>query len=147
MVRYGPSEIVSVVAVVSLATTVFCMTGSRAWSAFAGSVIEAPIYYGVMWLRAGRAGTPDRLKVLSTEFGPASIVTALLRPLLLYECPVLVGSIPWGTSIAKIAADCCFYTIVIYTYETMAKRERRRGTPRARSLRVRRFRPGWSSGG
>ena len=125
-VRYGPAELVSVAIVVSLATTIFWMTRSRAWAALAGALIEAPAYYSVMWLRDERVGTRNRFKGLSTEFGPASIVTVGLRPLLLYACPLLVGSIAWGTAIAKVATDLCFYSLVIYMYEAAGKRGRHR---------------------
>ena len=119
--RYGPAELVSVAVVVGLATTIFGMTRSRAWAALAGALAEAPTYYCVMWLRDERVGARNRLKGLSTEFGPASIVTVGLRPLLLYECPLLVGSIAWGTAIAKLGTDLCFYSLVIYTYETAGR--------------------------
>ena len=126
LARYGPAELASVVSVVSLATTIFWVTRSRAWAACAGALIEAPMYYGVMWLRDERVGLRNRLKGFSTEFGPATIITVVLRPFLLYQCPLLVGSIAWGTAIAKVTTDLCFYSLVICMYETVGKQERAR---------------------
>jgi len=126
LARYGPAELASMVSVVSLATTIFWVTRSRAWAACAGALIEAPMYYGVMWLRDERVGLRNRLKGFSTEFGPATIITVVLRPFLLYQCPLLVGSIAWGTAIAKVTTDLCFYSLVICMYETVGKQERAR---------------------
>jgi hypothetical protein len=66
------------------------------------------------------------LRALLVEFGVAELADSfLVRPLLMYWLPGLVGSVALGILLAKLAADVTFYVPAIISYELSKKRLRR----------------------
>ncbi|MBK8005861.1 MAG: FHA domain-containing protein [Gemmatimonadetes bacterium] len=155
--RYGPPEAVATVTAVGATLAVREATGSLVAGAYAGSLAEGVVFYGIMFLReslqaahaAGRRGQGfgqrDLLPVargLMVEFGFAELLDALfVRPLCLGLGVRYVGG-SLGALLGKLASDLAFYGPVFVIYEWRLKRSerpaaadpRRRTTARTRIL-------------
>lgn len=155
--RYGPPEAVATITAVGATLAVREATGSLVAGAYAGSIAEGVVFYGIMFLReslqaahaAGRRGqdfgNADLLPVargLMVEFGLAELLDALLlRPLCLGLGVRYVGG-GLGALLGKLASDVAFYGPVFFFYEWRLKRgerpaaadPRRRTTARTRIL-------------
>ncbi len=139
--RYGPSEVLGTIASVGAAVGVQEVTGSLAAAAYAGSLAEAVVFYGVMFLResvreahlAGKRGRPfgsaDLIPVarsLVLEFGAAeSLDLLLVRPACMALGLDLIGG-NLGGLVGKLAADVVFYGPVLAIYEWRIARSRAR---------------------
>jgi hypothetical protein len=138
--RYGPAEVLAVVASVAGYLVIEAATGSRAAGAYAAAVADTSAYYTVLLAREAHAGrrrahalgTPYRLhdaarslRALIIEFGPAEALdTALVRPACMVAATAALGS-AFGILVAKLVADVAFYLPVVATYE-LTKRSARR---------------------
>jgi len=132
VVRYGPSELLGTIVTVGAATSMFALTGSTVAAAFAGTLAEVVVYYGVMILRetireayeAGRRhapyGTVQVIGVIRNvvmEFGIAEALdSGVIRPFCLSMGLTLVGG-QAGVLVGKLAADLVFYGPVLAAYE------------------------------
>jgi hypothetical protein len=130
--RYGPSEILGTVAAVATAVSVRRVTGSTVAGAYAGSLVETIVFYGIMFLReslreahlAGARGRPYGsanllvvLRDMLLEFGVAEAIdTFALRPLCMGLGMRWLGPVR-GALAGKIAADAGFYGPVLAVYE------------------------------
>ncbi|TGE23095.1 hypothetical protein [Hymenobacter metallicola] len=139
--RYGPAEVLSILATLAAAGLTFQLTGSYVSTALAGTWAGNAAYFGYIlaldiWqtrrqLRAaGRAYSAHtlgrNLRALVVEFGLAEVFDSLLiRPALMYYLPKAVGSLSGGILLAKILADVTFYVPAIVSYELSKKRLRR----------------------
>ena len=139
--RYGPAEILSVVATLAAVALTFRATGARTTTALVGTWAGNVVYFG--WLlfadiRRTRRALHQRgtryttrtlgrnLRALAVEFGPAEVLDSfLIRPALMYWLPLWTGSLGWGSLAAKLAADITFYLPAIASYELSKKRLRR----------------------
>ena len=155
--RYGPSELFGTIAAVGIAGVVKSLTGSTIAAAYAGTMAENVMFYGVMFLREtlrgaheagarGRAyGNADLFRVMHgmlLEFGAAEALDSLLlRPALMGLGIRFLGG-PIGALIGKLAADLAFYGPVLTVYEWRLARgeaarqdDRRRRTTATRLVR------------
>jgi hypothetical protein len=139
LIRYGPSEVVGTLAAVGAAGAVGRATGSVIAAAYAGTIAETTVFYGIMALRetiheahhAGAEGKPfgkkDVLLVLRNlmlEFGVAEALDALLlRPFCMGVGIRLVGG-NLGALVGKLVADLGFYGPVLTIYEWRLARNR-----------------------
>ncbi len=139
--RYGPAEVLSVIATLGAVTGTFALTHSRGTTALVGTWAGNVAYFGWMLAvdihhtrRARRAaGQPytaatlgQNLRALAVEFGPAEVLDSfVIRPALMYWLPIWTGSLGWGSLAAKLAADVTFYIPAILSYELSKKRLRR----------------------
>lgn len=130
--RYGPSELLGTLGAVGIAGMVKRFTGSTIAAAYAGTLAEVVLFYGVMFLRetikgaheAGSMGRPygnsDLFRVMHgmvLEFGVAEAVDSLLlRPLLMGLGITYLGT-TLGALAGKLAADAAFYGPVLTIYE------------------------------
>ncbi len=130
--RYGPSEVLGTVAAVGAAVAVREATGSTAIAAYAGTIAETTVFYGILFLResireahrAGLVGRPygtrDLIPVLHSlvmEFGIAEALDVVL-----FRPACLAVGINWiggtlGALAGKLAADLAFYGPVLTVYE------------------------------
>jgi len=155
--RYGPSELLGTIAAVGIAGMVKTVTGSTIAAAYAGTLAENVMFYGVMFLRetikgaheAGARGRPygnaDLLQVMHSmllEFGAAEALdTLLLRPALMALGIRFLGG-HLGALIGKLVSDLAFYGPVLTIYEWRLARgeaarqdDRRRRTTATRLTR------------
>jgi len=132
VVRYGPSEVLGTMVTVGAATGVQALTGSTVAAAFAGTLSEVVVYYGVMILRetireayeAGKRGTPygtaqvvSVIRTVVLEFGIAEALdSGMIRPFCLGMGLRVIGG-QLGALVGKLAADLVFYGPVLATYE------------------------------
>jgi len=130
--RYGASEVLGTIAAVGVASAIKGMTGSTIAAAYAGTMAENVMFYGVMFLREtirgaheagsrGRTyGNADLVQVMHSmllEFGAAEALDSfVLRPLLLGLGIRFIGP-NLGSLLGKIAADVAFYGPVLTIYE------------------------------
>jgi hypothetical protein len=130
--RYGPAECAGITCALVGSLTIRRLTGSNVAAAYGGAWSETVGYASVIilrdWLAARRAahsagrsaGARDAGGVatgLLTEFGPASILdTLVVRPFAMAMGMRLIGPRS-GLIAGKLAADVCFYILVIYMYE------------------------------
>jgi hypothetical protein len=58
------------------------------------------------------------LRSLTVEFGPAELVDSLMvRPMLIYVAPALLGNVVFGWIVGGFVADVAFYLCAIFSYE------------------------------
>lgn len=147
LLRYGPSELAGTIAAVGIAVLATETTGSVVVGGYAGSLAEAVVFYGIMFLRdsvraahhAGGRGKPfgsrDLLPVgrgLLLEFGVAELADLLfLRPLCLGLGVRLLGG-TLGALAGKLVSDLVFYGPVLAIYEWRLARGEARTVPDAR---------------
>jgi len=139
--RYGPAELLSVLATLAAAGVTFRLTHHGVGTALAGTWGGNVAYFGYILAadirqarRARRAvGLPytgavlgQNIRALLVEFGVAELADSfLMRPALLYWLPKLLHNLPLGILLAKLAADVTFYVPAIIGYELSKKRLRR----------------------
>ncbi|PJJ48077.1 hypothetical protein [Hymenobacter chitinivorans] len=139
--RYGPAEVLSVLATLGGAFLAFTLTRNSVSTALAGTWAGNVAYFGYLLgldvsqtrrqLRA--VGQPytfrtllRNLRALIVEFGLAEVFDSfLVRPALMYYLPRAVGSLAGGILLAKVLADVTFYIPAILSYELSKKRLRR----------------------
>lgn len=135
--RYLPAELCSIAATVAAAYIIFKWSGSRIGTAFAatwagnlayfGYIISKDVIKRVRFVKKeGRHYTKKdfwyNLRALFVEFGLAELLDSLvIRPALSYYIPLWVGSLLYGTLIAKFAADVTFYIPAIIGHEISKK--------------------------
>jgi hypothetical protein len=132
--RYLPMEIAGTISELGAAGIAYLLTGSLAAAAIAGTVGASIGYYAVAYAAAVRwcyaaqhfRARPVRvliasllaLRSVAVEFGFAEGVDSLVvRPLMYYAGPFLLGSPLLGWIAAKLAADAVFYVCAIASYE------------------------------
>lgn len=139
--RYGPAELLSLLATVAAAAATTQAEGSRVAVALAATWAGNVAYFGWLLLqdarharRARRAqGRPYTLvtfgrnvRALVVEFGVAEALDSLLvRPALMYWLPRWLHSVPLGVLMAKFAADVTFYVPAIISYELSKEKLRK----------------------
>ncbi len=130
--RYGLAEVLGTVAAVGAATSLFQVSGSTLASAYAGTIAEFVVFYGIIFLRetirgahvAGAQGRPygntELLRVvhgMMLEFGVAELLdTLILRPIMIGQGMRLLGP-GMGSLVGKLLADALFYGPVLTIYE------------------------------
>lgn len=138
LIRYGPSEVFGTLAAVGAAGAVSRATGSLIAAAYAGTIAETTVFYGIMALRetiheahqAGVDGKPFRrqdvllvLRNLMLEFGIAEALdAALLRPFCMGLGIRFIGG-NLGVLVGKLVADLAFYGPVLTIYEWRLARQ------------------------
>jgi FHA domain len=154
--RYGPSEVLGTVVAVGIAGLVKEAIGSSLAAGYLGTIAEAIVYYGVMFLResireanlAGRHGrsygSADLLAVLRNlglEFGAAEALdTGIIRPLCIGLGIQFIGG-SLGALAGKLAADIAFYGPVLTIYEWRLARNHARSQDRKRRTTAAGFPP------
>lgn len=139
--RYGPAEVLSLLATVGAAAATARAGGNGVAVALAATWMGNLAYFGLIlaqdiWrtrraLHAqGRPYLPGTLarnvRALVVEFGLAEALDSLLiRPALMYWLPRWLHSVPQGVLAAKLAADVTFYVPTIISYELSKRRLRR----------------------
>jgi hypothetical protein len=141
LLRYGPAEVLSLLATLGAAAITVRVGGSRLGVALAATWAGNVAYFGLIlgqdiWRtrrqlqQGGRAytwGTFGRnVRALVVEFGAAEALDSLLiRPALMYWLPRWLHSVPQGVLVAKFAADVTFYVPAIISYELTKKKLRK----------------------
>jgi hypothetical protein len=141
LLRYGPAEVLSLLATVGAATVTAQSGGSGLAVALAATWAGNVAYFGLIlgqdiWRtrrqlqQEGREytwGTLGRnVRALVVEFGAAEALDSLLiRPALMYWLPRWLQSIPQGVLVAKFAADVTFYIPAIISYELSKQKLRK----------------------
>jgi hypothetical protein len=135
--RYLPCEIAGWVGELASATIAYWLTDSLAVAAVAATVGSSVGYYipayvnAFRWSfadqhgsRASRAVAANLLAVrsLTVEFGIAEVIDSfLVRPILYYATPVLLGHVVWGWVLGGLVADVVFYGFTIFSYERFGR--------------------------
>lgn len=139
--RYGPAELLSLLATLGAAALAARAGGSRVAVALAATWAGNVAYFGWL-LRQDVAHTRRALRgqgrqyslatfgrnvrALVVEFGVAEALDSLLiRPALMYWLPRWLHSVPQGVLAAKFAADITFYVPAIISYELSKNKLRR----------------------
>lgn len=131
--RYAPNEVAGWVVELGGAVVTYRLTGSYAAAVVVGTIGASVGYYatayvnGVRWAYRAQTGSrPTRaltanvlaLRSIAIEFGPAEVIDSILiRPVLLYAGPFLVGNVALGWVLGSLAADVAFYVMAIFSYE------------------------------
>jgi uncharacterized membrane protein YeaQ/YmgE (transglycosylase-associated protein family) len=132
--RYLPNEIAGWVGELGGAWVTYELTGSFAAAVVVGTIGASVGYYatayvnGVRWSCREQAAwsRPMRwlianlvaLRSILVEFGPAeSVDSIVIRPVLLYSFPFLLGNIAVGWIVGSLVADVAFYVLAIFSYE------------------------------
>lgn len=132
--RYLPLEIAGWIGEFGAAGLAYTWTGSLAVAAAAATIGSSAGYYlpafvnAMRWSAAAQQHRPwpGRLAVstaltlrsLTVEFGPAELVDSLvIRPMLIYVAPVLLGNVVVGWILGGFLADVGFYLFAICSYE------------------------------
>ena len=139
--RYTPAEVVSLIGTLLGAWLVYHWTDNRLGASAAGTICGNVGYFGTILMRDVRKTRSQlqhdnraytfsvffkNVRALFIEFGLAEVLdTFLIRPFLLYQMPLWIGSLAWGWIIAKFAADVTFYLPAILFYEWSKKRYRK----------------------
>lgn len=130
--RYLPSEIAGTATALLAAAIAYRLSGSLFLAAIACTIGENLGFYLVVVVRnlteqwrhpsgdrtgRRRAELARTAWLLVGEFGPAELVdTLLVRPLLLWLAPVLIGFPVAGWIVGKVGADLVFYTVAGFGY-------------------------------
>ncbi|MFC5269860.1 hypothetical protein [Adhaeribacter terreus] len=138
--RYLPAEILSVVATLLAASLTFKYTQSGIKTALAATWAGNLFYFGYILIldvwqtyKAVRQNSKGytfktfirNLRALFIEFGLAEVFDSfLIRPVLMYYLPLLIGNLSWGILLAKLLADVTFYVPAIIGYEFTKRRFR-----------------------
>jgi hypothetical protein len=131
--RYLPLEIAGWVGELGGAAAGYWWTGSLAAAAVSATVGSLLAYYVPAYVNAVRWSLPthrDRrfaarhglanllaARSIAVEFGPGELVDSLLRPVLIYAGPLLLGNVVWGWVVGGFLADITFYVCTIFSYE------------------------------
>ncbi|MGI4824232.1 MAG: hypothetical protein ACRYFV_23740 [Janthinobacterium lividum] len=139
--RYGPAEVLSLLATVGAAAITEEAGGSNLAIALAATWAGNLAYFGLIlgqdvWRTRRQLRQEDRaytwgifgrnVRALVVEFGAAEALDSLLiRPTLMYWLPLWLHSVPQGVLLAKFAADVTFYVPAIIGYELSKKKLRK----------------------
>jgi hypothetical protein len=132
--RYLPLEIAGWIGELGSAALAYTWTGSLAAAAAAATVGASAGYYlpayisAVRWSAMAHPGRPWpariavsnalALRSLAVEFGAGEVVDSLvLRPVLIYTMPVMMGNVVLGWIVGGVLADLLFYVFAIFSYE------------------------------
>jgi hypothetical protein len=131
--RYLPLELAGWVGELGGAAAGYLWTGSLAAAAVLATVGSLLAYYVPAYVNAVRWSLPthrDRgfvarhglanllaVRSIAVEFGPGELVDSLLRPVLIYGAPLLLGNVVWGWIVGGFLADVTFYACTIFSYE------------------------------
>jgi hypothetical protein len=132
--RYLPLEIAGWTAELGGAAVAYLWTGSLAAAAVAATIGSSVGYYlpayvnAVRWSSAAQSHRPWQarfavsnalaLRSLTVEFGPAELVdTLVVRPMLIYAAPMMLGNVVLGWVVGGFIADVGFYLCAICSYE------------------------------
>ncbi len=140
--RYLRAEIAGTISAIFFATLVFSFTKNEILAAYAGTWGENLGFYGVMITRNINASKKHHknknkhysffsllvdIRNIILEFGPSEILdTFIIRPLMMYIFPKLIGDRYIGILLGKIAADIIFYIPTIISYELQQNYKKRR---------------------
>lgn len=135
--RYLPAEILSIMATLVAAWIADALTHNALSVAFASTWAGNVAYFGYILTVDVINSVAEKkrnnssytvasflvnIKALALEFGVAEIFDALLiRPALMYYCPIWLGNLSWGIIVGKFAADITFYVPAIVSYELHKK--------------------------
>jgi hypothetical protein len=141
LLRYGPAEVLSLLATVGAAAATAQAGGSGLAVALAATWAGNVAYFGLIlaqdfWRTRQQLRQEDRrytwgtfgrnVRALVVEFGAAEALDSLLvRPALMYWLPRWLHSVPQGILAAKFAADVTFYVPAIISYELSKKKLRK----------------------
>jgi hypothetical protein len=131
--RYGPAELLSLLATLGAAAATAQAGGTRVAVALAATWAGNVAYFGLLLLQDMRqarrqlaaqgriyslASFGRNVRALVVEFGVAEVLDSfLIRPALMYWLPRWLHSVPLGVLGAKLAADVTFYVPAIISYE------------------------------
>lgn len=132
--RYLPNEVAGWVGELGGAWLTYELTGSFTAAVIAGTVGASAGYYatayvnGVRWACQANGHRRRDVRILIAnllavrsilvEFGPAEAIdSVVIRPVLLYTLPFLLGNIAVGWVVGSILADVAFYVMAIFSYE------------------------------
>jgi hypothetical protein len=132
--RYLPNEIAGWAGELGAAAAVYYSTGSFALAVVAGTVGASVGYYatayvnGVRWTCQAHAGrgivarsliaNAVTIRSIAVEFGPAEVIdSVVIRPLMLYLWPFVLGNVAVGWVVGSLTADIAFYGMAIFSYE------------------------------
>jgi hypothetical protein len=131
--RYLPAELCSVMVTMIVAMLTFELTGNSLTTALVATWVGSGVYFSYILAMDMRFAQRQRrarghhydwgtfaqnVRALLVEFGIAELVDLfIIRPALMYYLPLWIGSLAWGTLIAKVAADLTFYVPAIIGYE------------------------------
>lgn len=132
--RYLPLELAGWVGELGGAAVGYAWTGSLAAAALTATVGGLIAYYVPAYVNAVRWVLPEcrgssgwarharahllAVRSLAIEFGPAEALdTFVVRPVLIYAGPVLLGDVVWGWIVGGFVADVTFYVCTIFSYE------------------------------
>ena len=132
--RYLPNEIAGWAGELGAALAVYYSTGSFALAVVAGTIGASVGYYatayinGVRWTYRAYAGrgavtriviaNVKTIRSIALEFGPAEVIdSVVIRPVMLYLWPYLLGNVAVGWVIGSLTADIAFYVMAIFSYE------------------------------
>jgi hypothetical protein len=139
--RYGPAELLSLLATVGAAAATAQAGGTRVAVALAATWAGNVAYFGLLLLQdvwqtrrtlrvQGRAYSLTtfgrNMRALVVEFGVAEVLDSfIVRPALMYWLPRWLQSVPLGVLAAKFAADVTFYVPAIISYELSKEKLRK----------------------
>ena len=132
--RYLPNELAGWAGELGAAGATYYLTGSYAAAVVAGTIGASVGYYatayanGFRWSYAALAGRSWPMRVLvanvltirsiAVEFGPAEAIDSIvIRPIMLYVFPFVIGNTAVGFVVGSIVADVAFYVMAIFSYE------------------------------
>ena len=135
--RYLPCEVAGWIGELASAGIAYWLTDSLAVAAVAATVGSSVGYYipayvnavrwsfasqrGAWWSRAVAANLLA-VRSLTVEFGIAEVIDSfLVRPVLYYATPVLLGHVLWGWVLGGLVADIVFYAFTIFSYERFGR--------------------------
>lgn len=135
--RYLPAEIISIIATLVAAWITDALTHNgisvalaSTWAGnvgYFGYILIADVLESKATLRAENQNYSFKdfvknLRTLLVEFGIAELFDSLLiRPALMYYCPIWLGNLSLGIIVGKLAADVTFYVPAIISYEMNKK--------------------------
>jgi len=139
--RYLFAEILSSALTIAAALLAYRFTNNRVATAIIATWAGNISYFGYILYKdiahtrkslsaSGKAYTlytfGKNVRALAVEFGPAELLDSfVVRPVLMYYLPVLVGSLAIGTILAKFSADITFYLPAIISYELSKEKFRK----------------------
>lgn len=131
--RYLPLELAGWVGELGGAAAGYWWTGSLAAAAVSATIGSLLAYYVPAYVNAVRWSLPAHrgrrfaarhgmanllaARSIAVEFGPGEVVDSLLRPVLIYAGPLLLGNVVWGWVVGGFLADVTFYVCTIFSYE------------------------------
>ena len=131
--RYLPAEILSILLTLISAWLANELTHNAITTALASTWGGNIAYFGYIlvsdvWISINNCKRVNEvyawknflldIKALAVEFGVAELIDSLLiRPALMFYCPIWLNNLSLGVLVGKIAADVTFYIPTIISYE------------------------------